>query len=531
MASTEQLQSVNELLEWGRKFPALFVEKFMGAKLWSKQREIVEDVFRYPRVAVKSCHSSGKTFVAARTALAFFLLYPNSKVLSTGPTKESVEREIWAELHSAYSKLPELFKGGMTLNQTELRAAPDWWAIGLSTDQGVRFHGHHAPHIFVLFDEANGVNDDIWEAADSLGAGGDAHYLFLANPLFATGRFYEVFNRHRTTHKLHTISAFDTPNLQGLTTEDVKNLSPEELSRNVDPNLISRNYVRHILDTAGEESDTYRIRVLGEFPTGSTQNVIPLAWVERAVERWKSWRNAGFPGDLTGVGVDVGQSHDVSVLALRYDRFKVRELRRYPREGQMAIAGRALAAARNTSADIIVDSIGMGAGVYDQLREREATHPGKWKAHAFVASQKSLLFDRSGTMGFHNRRAEAWWGLREALDPEYNDDVCLPDDPDLIEELTLPTFRVLTGGKYLIESKDDIRARLGGRSTDSADAVIMALSVERPERARMSGGRKELQPSFQGGVERVTSLVGGREYDPERQPLPLLGTLGDWTVQ
>jgi hypothetical protein len=133
-------------------------------------------------------------------------------------------------------------------------------------------------------------------------------------------------------------------------------------------------------------------------------------------------------------------------------------------------------------------------------------------------------------MGFANRRAEAWWGLREALDPEYNDDVCLPDDPDLIEELTTPTYRVLTGGKYLIESKDDIRSRLGGRSTDSADAVIMALSVERPERARLTGGRKELTPYFQGGVERIHSLVGGREYDPEKPPLPLLG-LREWTVQ
>lgn len=117
----------------------------------------------------------------------------------------------------------------------------------------------------------------------------------------------------------------------------------------------------------------------------------------------------------------------------------------------------------------MVDVIGLGAGVIDVLRE--AGYP----ARAFNASTASILLDRSGELGFTNRRAAAWWMLRESLDPTFGSTIALPPDDDLVGDLTAPTYRVVGNGKIQIEPKDDTRKRLG-HSPDHADAVVMVMA-------------------------------------------------------
>jgi hypothetical protein len=79
---------------------------------------------------------------------------------------------------------------------------------------------------------------------------------------------------------------------------------------------------------------------------------------------------------------------------------------------------------------------------------------------------------RDNGLGFVNLRSELFWRLREALDPVTGDHVQLPPDRRLAAQLAAPTWK-LRGDQILIESKDDIRARLGS-SCDDADAVVLA---------------------------------------------------------
>lgn len=65
----------------------------------------------------------------------------------------------------------------------------------------------------------------------------------------------------------------------------------------------------------------------------------------------------------------------------------------------------------------------------------------------------------------------------------------LPDDELLKADLTVPHWKVLSGGKIQLESKDDIKKRLG-RSTDTGDAVVMAFWQ----------GRGRVDTSSQGAV-------------------------------
>jgi len=112
-----------------------------------------------------------------------------------------------------------------------------------------------------------------------------------------------------------------------------------------------------------------------------------------------------------------------------------------------------------------VDEIGLGAGVVDRLREQ-----GK-RVLPFNASAGTGHRDKSGELGFADTRSAAWWNLREMLETE---PLALPPDDRLIGDLTAPHWRVMSGGRVKVESKDDIKKRLG-RSTDDGDAVIQAF--------------------------------------------------------
>ena len=118
----------------------------------------------------------------------------------------------------------------------------------------------------------------------------------------------------------------------------------------------------------------------------------------------------------------------------------------------------------------VIDVIGIGAGVVDRLREMgydDLVVP-------FNAAERTDFKDQSGLLGMVNKRAAVWWHMRELLDPSSGHAVALPPDDELIGDLTAPRSRPVSGGKIMVESKGDIRVRLG-RSTDAGDAVVMAF--------------------------------------------------------
>lgn len=109
-----------------------------------------------------------------------------------------------------------------------------------------------------------------------------------------------------------------------------------------------------------------------------------------------------------------------------------------------------------------VDVIGLGAGVFDRLREQGA------RVTAFNSSSRPR-----DPVRFANRRAEVFWHLRELLEAGELD--LDPDDLELAAQLGALRWRVDSSGRVLIESKDAIRAR-GLPSPDRADASAMACA-------------------------------------------------------
>jgi hypothetical protein len=125
-----------------------------------------------------------------------------------------------------------------------------------------------------------------------------------------------------------------------------------------------------------------------------------------------------------------------------------------------------------------VDAIGVGASLFDALKGNGI------RANALISSHSSHRRDKSGQVGFCNKRAEMWWHLREILDPESQQDVCLPPDQQLKADLCAPRWSADYRSGIKIESKDDIAKRLG-RSTDRGDAVVYAFASDNPSRRRV----------------------------------------------
>lgn len=208
----------------------------------------------------------------------------------------------------------------------------------------------------------------------------------------------------------------------------------------------------------------------GDFSAGVEDDawqVIPTAWVQAAMERGKNRSQPEIP--MTGLGADIARGgKDKVVLAPLYGNWFA-PLRKFPGKSTpdgFYVATLVVQVLGDERPPIGLDIIGVGSSPYDILTDQNFNVLGI----NFAAGTTAM--DKAGRLGFTNVRAEAYWGMREALDPNTGDDIALPNDPELLADLCSPRWSLRTTG-ILVESKDDIIKRLG-RSPDCGDAVVMA---------------------------------------------------------
>ena len=132
----------------------------------------------------------------------------------------------------------------------------------------------------------------------------------------------------------------------------------------------------------------------------------------------------------------------------------------------MATVGRVVEAVRrHRPVAVRVDAIGIGAGVVDRLREL-----GVAGVAGINVSERARNPEQ-----FLNLRAELFDGLRQRFQEGR---IRIPDDPDLIAELSALRYSFSSSGQVRLESKDELRAR-GITSPDRADALMLAFAAAR----------------------------------------------------
>ena len=444
------------LLQRAQADPAWWCEHVLRVKPWGKQVEIMESVRDNPRTAVRSCHGIGKSFTAGQVILWFVNSFAPSIVLSTAPTWRQVEKLVWKEVRASHARAR---RAGRPLGGNLLPASPElqivrdqWYAAGLSTNDPDRFQGYHEEHILVIVDEAAGVPEDIFEAIEGVLTSEHSRLLLLGNPTSVGGTFHKAFRGtgYRSIH----IGAFDTPNFTafGITDQEFRDNTWEARITGPLPNpkLITPAWAYDKFLKWGPDSPAYQARVLGNFAETGDDTLIPLAWVEAAQARWLDEE----PCEPIEIGCDVARfGQDSTVIATRRGR-RVDPLLAYSHKDTMETAGLVMAAQRETGASTVkVDEIGIGAGVVDRLRELKCPAVGVNVASAPLEPER-----------YTNLRTELWWNLRELLNPNPRanpNPIALPPDDELLADLTNVKYRMDSRGRMQLESKDEIKKRLG----------------------------------------------------------------------
>lgn len=445
--------------------PVAFADRALGVKLWSKQVDVLRATFGHKRVAVPSGHAGGKSFVAAVAALAFVVMHPGARVVTTARNWQQVDDVLWREIRRLHANSVVDLGGHMMDTPKYLIDREGWGAVGISPDHPDAMQGRHAPHVLVIFDEAQAIDDvGMWMSAESLLAGGDAHMLAIGNPLVTSGPFYDACHDPSRWHVVH-IDCEQHPNIAA----ERGGLAPPF------PDAVRLSFIEEMA-RHGTDSAVYRSRVRGLFPLDSEDTLLTRADFERLDARFRppGPRPSAFPmpDDDKHIGQDVAYYGSDANVALLLDRGRVATTVEWRGVDTQETAGRVRELAGKwgvAPGDVHIDLGAMGPGVVDPLVGAGwAVDPVQ-----FGESPKGDWAATTGTLAFKNRRSELYWVAR-MLVRECRLDVP-PDQPQIRQQLCQTRFLYTPKGEIAIEPKDRIRERIG-RSPDHADALVLALS-------------------------------------------------------
>lgn len=423
--------------------PVGFVTEILGVKPLPYQAEFLEAIASGERkISVRSGHGTGKSTAASWAMLWFLLMRFPNKVVVTAPTSGQLFDALFAELKRWVNELPPALQQMLTVksDRVEINAAPSEAFISARTSRAETpeaLAGVHSDNVMLVVDEASGVPEQVFEAAAGSMSGHSAVTILLSNPTRSSGTFFETQNRLSDTWWTRRWSCVDSP-------------------------LVSDEFVEEMKLRYGEESNAFRIRVLGEFPLADDDTIIPFHLAEAAMRRdieadmsvrpiW-SVDPARFGSDRTAFCRRVGSVITDIVSWQGLDTMQTVGRIKAEYDAQPANIRPAM---------ILVDSIGIGAGVVDRLRELGLPARG-----VNVAEAPSM-----GGM-YNNLRTELWFKTKAWLE----DRNCrIPKNEDLLAELTSIRYSFASSGKMAAESKDQMRKR-GLRSPDLADAVCLTMA-------------------------------------------------------
>lgn len=439
------------------------------AKVWRKSiKTFAWDMFRFvpdewqentfknventPRTAIKSGQGVGKTGVEAVIVLWFLFCFPNSKVVATAPTKHQLNDVLWSEVAKWQAKSPILSKY-LKWTKTYIYVVGHeqrWFAVARTATKPENMQGFHEDNMLFVVDEASGVADNIMEAIQGTLSGANNKLLLCGNPTKASGFFYDCFTNSRTLWTCQTVNS---------------ELSPRTNKENIE--AIAKKY--------GKESNVYRVRVLGEFPLAENDVFIPISLVEKAImtdlPEQKKIGSIAFGVDVARFGDDETviaenidgniklpvKRHGQNLMETVGDivRLYNQTIQKYPRyKGQIIV---------------VIDDTGLGGGVTDRLNELKAQ--GNIPRMTIIAANfGEKIPDEDAALYYANLPTYMWSLVKDLLNENL---LKLPNDSDLVAQLSTRKYKMHSTGKIVLESKDEIKKR-GLPSPDDGDAVALS---------------------------------------------------------
>jgi len=451
---------------YGADHPIEFVnDLWPGAE--ETQLAVLESVKNHRRTSVVSCNGAGKTWIGARVMSWFLLTHPGAIVVTTAGTWIQVRRQLWKEISVSYSRLPECLQLPK-LNTTDWTLTPEWYAIGVSTNDEHFFEGFHAPYILIIVDEGKSVPQGIFDAINRIFAGMSkmVRLLVLSSPGNAEGPHYDSFHSKADMYSRIKISPFDAyqENPDGTRTE----LPPTT--------HLTQEYIDEMKREYGEESPLYKSMVLAEWSEDIAFRLFPPSVI----------RDCKDPGECTKrfrvqAGADVGRSADgdecvlyavkrweepdgIHAEVIGFESFHTADSTEFgDRYKTFCFLHNVDPNYRN------VDGTGIGGPCCDYLK-REGFDVNEIQFAASPTIETPMLA---------NMRAELWWyGATMARQGRLHGIT----DSRTMAQLGAPKYSYDNKGRILIESKEAMARRIAKeqprspwRSPDRGDAILLAL--------------------------------------------------------
>lgn len=452
-------------LDFAEKYapdPVAFAQDVLGIRLMRHQRRILQAVASGARrIAMRSGHRVGKTLIMAVLCLWHLCTKYPQKTIVTAPSAGQLYGALLPEIMTISKRLPPFMRDlfNFYTDGIKLKADPDGSFLVARTadpDNPEGFQGIHSANILFIWDEASGIDDRLFNAARGSMASPNAIRVLAGNPTRLHNTFHKAFTTHAELYEKFHVSSLGLP-------------------------TVAQDFIDEIVTEFGEDSNEYRIRVLGEFPETDDESYISSKLVKAA-----RTRNIERP-KMSAVVYSLDPSRspegngDPSVLTRRYGHHFVADQKVYRRKDTMQMVGEIIKLADEDRAQlirefkeagrsllflppvpvaIVVDVIGIGAGIVDRLRELglpviavNASESATDEVHCF-------------------RMRDALWkkALKYLKEPVNK----LPDDDLLEVELTSARYEYNSVGDLIIESKKSMKKR-GLRSPDRADSLCLNL--------------------------------------------------------
>jgi hypothetical protein len=456
-----------ELREHWRKDPLLYVQQRMGIEPTSQQAAILEAIVPSgAKVSVRSGHGIGKSSSASWIIFWFLETHNYAKVPCTAPSSHQIHDVLWGELSKWRRKADELSEASglhprfwltrlfRLINDGLIdQSAPEWGAFARTArkENPEALQGFHADHLLFVIDEASGVAEEVFEAAEGALSSPGARVLMLGNPTRTSGTFAASHRHNRGEYTALHFRSQDSP-------------------------LVDRGYRDRLVSKWGEGSNVVRVRADGNFPTQDDDVLISLELTEPCTTREP---RAG--EGQRRLGVDVARlGSDRTALVLRQGEV-VDHIAVWAKRDTMATVGQIVTLLEPWRVDdIAVDVIGLGAGVYDRLAELRRQGLIACDVLAVNVAEKAPVVRHPADAKPRLLRDFLWLEMATWL-REVAPVFCAPETSlceDLAGELASVGYGLDSQGRLVIEDKDAMRKRLG-HSPDLGDALGVTFAPAR----------------------------------------------------
>jgi len=428
------------LLQMWAKQPLVAIQSLFGVTPDSQQTELILAAFEPgSRVAVKSCQGAGKTASLVWLTYLFLLTQPDCRILITSPSYQQLGRVFSTELEKWRDRMPPLFKDFFEITKERVNLkGKSYQAAHLVTAKAENresLQGGHAENYIILADEASGIDEDVFDLLyGTLGTGSGGRFIMTSNPIRNSGRFYQIFAEEVKPWVRLTFSA----------------------SRSTQ---VRKEWVEDMREFYGEDSDIFSVRVMAEFPRVSEEQFIPTNYVEEAIKN--TLRLAEYAGFDRIIGVDVARfGSDRTVLCCRQGR-KLLDVTSYQGLDTMEVAAKVLDYYKKWNAQtIFVDSIGIGAGVFDRCRQLALP------VIEVIVSTKS-----TDPKQYYNLRSQLWGEMRDWL----SNGADIPDNKSLKNQLISMTYGYNGKMQIQLHTKKDMKS-MGLESPDLPDSLALTFA-------------------------------------------------------